>query len=418
MENAEEFIPNFVPLKSSNVNSVSLLAASNDVPLVSNTVDRTAIRAQFFNTAGDTLGSQYLSSSGTFRFQASEKIARIHFVIPRDYVPISGTFDMSAGMRTNAGAPILSCYVYSSATATGAATYWKQMIGNSAFTKDNYGNMYLPPTAVTLESFGALVIRVNLNVTDGSTIEDGSFAIRYAVNETATEPTVIGNTFNEGAAAEQTAQNTSAISQNTSQLVYSQNETNGLLQDIIQHISDQLAAMWDQIYNLMAVPWIANDNQRTNNTISAIEENSENEQTTIIEQTQWHGNFIIEGLKGLFIPSDEYFTNLTSSLYDWFDDKFGFLGYTLTYFIRLLNGIMNAPQSTIVRFPGIRVPNRATNEVYEILPARDVYLSGQIGLITEGDFNLLEFMRTAGDICLVLAFVVMLQDKLREVENK
>ena len=422
MQNAQEFVPNYVPMKDdpatkSNAVRSKLLKSTSPVlrtslPTVSNTVDRTQIHVAVFYPDGSSHYIGYLGNDGHIRYTDPDgkKISRVHFEFPRKAFPTSGIFAMSMSIRGVATANVLSAaFGYNANVNSMVANNFKSVISNSSFQK-SLSDVYLPPTNINVQNFTLPHFGIAYEAV--SSTVDLYFSLRFEMSSASVAESVsIGNEYSSSENAYNTAQN-------TSQLVYSQNETNDLLHDIIQHISDQLAAMWDQIYNLMAVPWIQNDNQRTNNTISAIEENSQDTQTTIEEQTKWHGNFIIEGLKGLFIPSDDYFEGVTSDLFDWFEDKFGFLGYTLTYFIRLLNGIMGSSQNTVIHFPGIKVPNRATSEVYIILPEQDVDLGEEIGMISEGSFSLLEFMRTAGDIVLVLGFVVMLQNKLHEVETQ
>lgn len=411
MENAAEFKPNFVPLRQ-NVSKGSSVLKSSSLPTVSNTVDRTEIFVQVFHPDGTAHRIGKVASDGHVKYTDPDgkKISRVHFEFPRNAFPTTGIFDMSMSIRGVATTNILSgTFGYNANVNSMVANNFKEVISNSKFQK-SIADIYLPPTSINVQNFTLPYFAIAYEAVS-STI-DLYFSLRFTMSTaTAAQSVSVGQEYSSTESAYNTAQN-------TAQLVYSQNETNGLLHDIIQHISDQLAAMWDQIYNLMAVPWIQNDNQRTNNTISAINNSAEDTQTTIEEKTEWHANFIIDGLKGLFIPSDDYFDSVTNDLYSWFDDKFGFLGYTLTYFIRLLNGIKGASQDTVIHFPGIKVPNRATNEVYNILPAQDVDLGAQIGMISEGSFSLLEFMRTAGDIVLVLCFVVMLQNKLHEVESK
>lgn len=411
MEDAAEFKPNYVPLRQTASKESTVLKASS-LPTVNNTIDRSQIHVHVFHPDGTDHYVGYVASNGRFTYTDPDgkKISKVNFEIPRNDFPTTGIFDMSMSVRGVATANVLSCvFGYNANVNKMVANSWKEVINNSKFQK-SISDIYLPPTSINVQNFTTPFFSIAYEAV--STTVDLYFSLRFTISSaTAAESVSFGNEYSSTENAYNTAQN-------TEQLVYSQNETNDLLHDIIQHISDQLAAMWDQIYNLMAVPWIQNDNQRTNNTISAINSSAEDTQNTIEEKTEWHANFIIDGLKSLFIPSDDYFEGITSDLFDWFDEKFGFLGYTLTYFIRLLNGIMGASQNTVIHFPGIKVPNRATNEVYNILPAQDVDLGAQIGLISEGSFSLLEFMRTAGDIVLVLGFVVMLQNKLHEVESK
>lgn len=421
MQNAQEFVPKYVPMNAdpatkSNAVSSKLIKRSSVVlksslPTVANTIDRTLIRAVITFSDGSPSVNRYVGSDGRLKYTNPDgkKINSVHYDIPRSIFPTSGTYDMSLSVRGVSTGNILSAYYDCNlVNEKGVAQYWHRVLNNNVFQK-SVADLYLPPTKFEFTNYGDTSLVVNYEAV--SSTVDSYVSIRFTYSTTQTEPVTIGQSYDTGATSYETAQN-------TAQLVYSQNETNSKLDQIVQHISNQLAAMWDQLYNLMAVPWIQNDNLRTNNTINAIEDSSESTNTTIEQQSSWHANFIIDGLKSLFIPSETYFSTTITDLFDWFEDKFGFLGYTLTYFIRLLNGIVGASQNTVIRFPGITVPNRATNETYQILPAQNVDLAAQISLISEDDFNLLEFMRLAGDIVLVLGFIVMLQNKLHEVESK
>lgn len=64
--------------------------------------------------------------------------------------------------------------------------------------------------------------------------------------------------------------NTGQIVENTNQIIYSANEINDRLKEIVQHISDQLAALWDQMYNYMHVPDLANRDMNTQRIIDAM----------------------------------------------------------------------------------------------------------------------------------------------------
>lgn len=422
MQDAQEFVPNYIPMKAdpvsmSNAKSVKMsntALRATRLSAVRNTIDLTDVVGQCWsgsegNSSVISGSRKYLGTNGHYSFiSSSQNIKFITFDIPKSSLPTSGSYLFSYSYSADVANVIRDVRVYVAKTTANAAGGIQHLTDVDPNIIDGAGQFKRDPVLVDFRTVSRMTIQVQL--VDGEDATGGILQMRFEVSSSSGGEELGFPTTD--------SQNTQEIANNTSELVYSQNETNGLLEDIIQHISDQLAAMWDQIYNLMAVPWIQNDNQRTNNTINAIEDSSESTNTTIEQQSSWHANFIIDGLKSLFIPDEDYFSDTITDLFDWFEDKFGFLGYTLTYFIRLLNGIVGASQNTVIRFPGINVPNRATNETYQILPAQNVDLAAQISLISEDDFNLLEFMRTAGDIVLVLGFIVMLQNKLHEVESK
>lgn len=62
------------------------------------------------------------------------------------------------------------------------------------------------------------------------------------------------------------------ISNSTTQIADNTEAINGTLKELIQHISNQLAALWDQMYNFMHVPLVNNDNARTQRIIDRLDE--------------------------------------------------------------------------------------------------------------------------------------------------
>lgn len=62
------------------------------------------------------------------------------------------------------------------------------------------------------------------------------------------------------------------ISNSAGQIVDNTEAINGTLKELIQHISNQLAALWDQMYNFMHVPLVNNDNARTQRIIDRLDE--------------------------------------------------------------------------------------------------------------------------------------------------
>lgn len=79
----------------------------------------------------------------------------------------------------------------------------------------------------------------------------------------------------------------------------------------------------------------------------------------------WFGNLltgILDGLKALFIPDSEYFSNYFSSLYDFFTEKLGILMYPLDLIIDILNRFMNLSSDItgLIHIPTIAIPGFGT----------------------------------------------------------
>lgn len=225
----------------------------------------------------------------------------------------------------------------------------------------------------------------------------------------------------------------SSLGSATESLEYISQSQNLIIQGIdnlILHISDQLYALWDQMYNLMHVPTMAKLDEilsslraiANNSDIYAVVEeidSSSKEQTSQIVQNandntskveqavEKHGNFIIEGLKGLFIPSDEYFKGYFDDLYTFFSDRFGFLSFPIDLLQRLADLFLNS------------------DDVDCVLTLPSFEISGE-QLLTEQSFNLTEFLETnfsmllsalriVGDCIIIGAFVNLCSKKWDEV---
>lgn len=67
---------------------------------------------------------------------------------------------------------------------------------------------------------------------------------------------------------------------------------------------------------------------------------------------------LLDGLKALFIPDDEYFSTYFSSLYDFFTEKLGILMYPIDLFINVLTRFTNLSNETtgLIHIPEISIP--------------------------------------------------------------
>ena len=199
------------------------------------------------------------------------------------------------------------------------------------------------------------------------------------------------------------------IADNTSQMVEKQDTIIDQIMDVTQTISSQLTAFWNQLageftnlYNKM--------NQQPQKSMDKVDDQIDNDNantdkvTTAIEA---HGNFIIEGLKKLFIPSDEYFKAYFDDLYSWFSERFGFLSFPIDLLLEVIDIFVNSSQTDCVL----------------VLPSFTIM---ENLLWPEMSFNLTEFLntnfsfvvvaiKTVTSIYLVMAFVQLCEEKWNEV---
>lgn len=199
------------------------------------------------------------------------------------------------------------------------------------------------------------------------------------------------------------------IADNTGQIVEKQDTIIDQIMDVTQTISSQLTAFWNQLageftnlYNKM--------NQQHQESMDKVDDQIDNDNantdkvTTAIES---HGNFIIEGLKKLFIPSDEYFKAYFDDLYSWFSERFGFLSFPIDLLLEVIDIFVNSSQTDCVL----------------VLPSFTIM---ENLLWPEMSFNLTEFLntnfsfvvvaiKTVTSIYLVMAFVQLCEEKWNEV---
>ncbi len=252
--------------------------------------------------------------------------------------------------------------------------------------------------------------------------ESGNYSLVIAPNinfsPTDNEPVAGGISYSSGDAAIDTAQNSSIIASNTASI-------GDTLKELIVHISDQLAALWDQMYNYMHVPHLANDDRNTDRIINKLGEDlnveiqnqdsnadeiiqNQDKNTGIIDDAiEEHGNFIIEGLKGLFIPDDMFFKSYFDDLYGWFSDRFGFLSFPLDLLVELVNLFTDESGfDCVLTLPSFSIMDE------QLWPDMSFNLTDFL----ETNFAfLLTAMRTVTSIGLIGMFIRLCEDKYEEV---
>ncbi len=192
------------------------------------------------------------------------------------------------------------------------------------------------------------------------------------------------------------------------------------LKELIQTISNQLTALWSQfsaVYTNMFSAWNTHVNTITqgvqgvadevSNSSEEIQENQDKNTNIITEALSALGNFIIEGLKGLFIPSDEFFSTWFNDLYEFFSDRLGFLMLPVDLVVDFAGLIADADSS----FAGVPFP--------EISWDGTVIVSSQmVGfdvLETDWGQELQQLLYFAGDLIMIGALLNLMHRKFEEV---
>lgn len=115
---------------------------------------------------------------------------------------------------------------------------------------------------------------------------------------------------------------------------------------------------------------------------------------------------IINALKSLFIPDDDFFSDFFTRLNDFFSDKLGALYTPIDLFIRLLQAIQNASAGNAgIPFPGLK-----WQDTYLIEPQ-----TVNLQTIVDDFDGLQDKIYFVTDVIMVGAVIWLLQTKLREV---
>ena len=381
---------------------VPMLMSSGDVDSVANTVSYSGLRVRaYYTTSSGVSGSYEVGVNSNYYFNFPEvafrdrTITSLTFIVGKKSLPSAGNYYLSASFGSDTGG-----FTYNTPTiefrktlnnSTSAFTD-KQSI--SSYFSQFSGDWSVSPLSIELTSVSTDIF-LGFKVTGLSYPYAGYFKVRF-------QPCYDGNVTISGqqpasGEVQQMMQNSiDSVADNTASM-------NDTLKEIVGTISNQLAALWDQMFNLMHLPQLANDDKNTDRLINSGQENTE-QVTGAIEE---HGNFIIEGLKSLFIPSDEFFKSYFDDLYGWFSDRFGFLSFPIDLLVKFSDLILSSDETDCI----LTLPS------FEIMGEQLLY---------EQSFNLTDFLeenfmfvlsalRMGTSTILIMAFVDLCGDKWDEV---
>ena len=409
----------FVVESGSNAISDYSVAPLSSLGTVTNTVGTNIKVGVFYHNSAGTYKSKYVTPEfRNGRFYVSTDIPdgyidNVEYLVYKDSLPIPGGYKLSFDFTSDfAFDSYRNVRIRSSKFSDNAETTYTM---DDVPSYDQFsGDLYIPPFEISLSGNNWVLFKTYIKDASSTGLKNwgGSFAIHF------TPAQVSSGAISTGP--------------DTSQQDYQYGVSNTLnqiddsLRNLIQHISDQLAALWDQMFNLMHLPHmakmdeliaairkVANDVDMSQ-VVDTIEDTTahqianDNANTSKVEQAvEKHGNFIIDGLKGLFIPSDEYFKTYFDDLYEYFSDRFGFLSFPIDLLSRLVDLFVNSSDvDCVLTLPGFEI-------------------SGE-QVWTDQSFNLTEFMetnfsfvltaiRTVTSVYLIMAFVDLCREKWNEV---
>lgn len=383
----------------------------------------------------------------TFRFDDGSESARVPLSLGGtfSYVVPSGRSvnSMILWLHTSASLPNSGKYLVQCDFASDTSITYNSVLNWMRWASKNQSfrdNAYTVPSNMIKQSSGDIYFKYTLSLVSNldcftfdyafkeSVNSGGAIGGRFAINFTSSS---VGtpNISSPGTAPSDTDIQ-SGIASTTTQIASSVNEVYESIQQLMQHISNQLAALWDQMYNYMHVPTynklqeillsiknismgsdlqkiadqISNSTtEQTNDLISNANSNQEKTDQAI----QKHGNFIIEGLKSLFIPSDEYFNTKFSDLNEFFKDRFGFLYTPVDLLVRFINLIYGASDT----FDGIPFPELSWDG-HVLLAAQTV----KFDILDIAAFKQVQkYLYFLTDVMMIGALVSLIHRKFEEV---
>lgn len=352
---------------------------------------------------------RYCDSNGYFSIPALGDVSSspgliVDFVVPSRALPPSGTYLAQLHFSSNTGG---FTYATNSSVFVGKDIKNAESVGINA-VYDSFSQSSGDFTASKIVNLaGANYLFFRVQPSQSLTFPYGGY-ITWSFKPTnsssaLTTPTT-GNVSNDSGSV-----SSSEIADNTAAIVEGQETIIETIREQIQYIIMQISSFWDQLageftnlYNKM--------NSHHQEDLEKVDEQIENDNANTDKVTgaiEKHGNFIIEGLKSLFIPSDEYFKNYFDDLYNWFSDRFGFLSFPIDLLVELVDLFLNSSEVDCV----LTLPSFSIME-NQLWPDMSFNLTEFLN--TNFSF-LLVAIRTVSSIYLIMAFVHLCETKWNEV---
>lgn len=395
--------------------SVPILRSS--MGSVTNTLYRANVEVRAYTSSGQLLGSTKLNASdGSFDIlNMSQDMNYFVFAIPKGSLPSAGTYTVSCDFASDFSMEI-SNVRYRWFKTISSATSATGFIPCTLLRYNNAGEFIDNGTVIDMSSnYSEIRVHVNISNTGQRNI-GGSFRMNLSLN-TVDQGAVAGTPYS-------TDDNTATMVNQNEQIIQGQQETHGLLQQIIQHISDQLYALWNQIYNLIFVPLNNQQMQDAEDTRDTIDDAADTIDNAISGQTssinnklEEHGNFVVNGIKALILPSEQDFNTYLTTVTEFFGDHFGALYYPFDLLLRMLRMISESEAHGTIYFPGIKFDNMPILENGVLVNHRIIIASEQTVRLLDNEIfvQLLPYIRLALNMVLTGLLVNQARKKYERV---
>ena len=199
----------------------------------------------------------------------------------------------------------------------------------------------------------------------------------------------------------------SAVADAANALVDKQDSIIDQIVDTTQTISNQLFSFWNQLAGEFT-----NLYNKMNQQHAEKLQSDQDTRDTITEESEKSRNFIVDGiingLKSLFIPSDDYFKTWFDDMYAFFNDRFGFLMFPVDLLVQMVNLYLNADSS----FAGVPFPEFKWIDGTVVIPAQNVQFTF---LETDWGQGIQQKLYFVGNIIMIGALLSLMHRKFEEV---
>lgn len=392
-------------------NDVDLISdRASGLPTFDNTVNYSGVRVSlvYYDAVGK---SHYawsdVGSDGWFNIDKPDDYARPIKVIVRLHrsaIPPSGKYNLQVRNSVQGGGSnyFLKYQIYFEKGVSNASNFNQtlNMTGQS-----NYSEYYIDGSVSLPTSYSAMNIEAYYDTDHSFGFPfNGSVKIRFNSLPSSASTTVNPTA---GSGVNDTANNTAEIANNSNRQVEQGDSIIELIKNTIQTISSQLESFWNQLAGEFT-----NLYNKMNQQHAEKLQSDQDTRDTITEESEKSRNFIVDGiingLKSLFIPSDDYFKAWFDDMYAFFNDRFGFLMFPVDLLVQMVNLYLNADSS----FAGVPFPEFKWIDGTVVIPAQNVQFTF---LETDWGQGIQQKLYFVGNIIMIGALLSLMHRKFEEV---
>lgn len=348
-----------------------------------------------------------VGSDGWYNIVKPDDYARIVNVVirlSRSAIPNSGKYIMKVRNSVQGGGSnYFTKYSFYVEKSVSNATAFYQNINLSG--QSNYSEYYIEDSVNLPTSYSYMNITADYDGDHSFGFPfNGAVKIQFDSLDNSASTSVNPSA---GSGVNDTANNTAEIANNSNRQVEQGDSIIELIKNTIQTISSQLESFWNQLAGEFT-----NLYNKMNQQHAEKLQSDQDTRDTITEESEKSRNFIVDGiingLKSLFIPSDDYFKAWFDDMYAFFNDRFGFLMFPVDLLVQMVNLYLNADSS----FVGVPFPEFKWIDGTVVIPAQNVQFTF---LETDWGKGIQQKLYFVGNIIMIGALLSLMHRKFEEV---